>query len=102
VLPSLQEGLPIALVEAMALARPCIASGVNAIPEAITDESNGLLVTPGDPVALREAIERLLSDSEARACLGEAARVTAYEKFDESRIAGRMLELYEEAWQTSK
>ena len=101
VLPSLQEGLPIALVEAMALGLPCIATNVNAIPEAIENNVNGVLVKPNDAGELRAAIMRLVEDPELRKALGAAAKRTAYEKFDERDMAARMMDLYEAAWKTA-
>jgi glycosyltransferase involved in cell wall biosynthesis len=62
VLPSLEEGLPLALVEAMALGIPVISTPVNAIPEAVEHGVHGLLVPPGDAAALAEAILHLAGD----------------------------------------
>jgi len=101
VLASLQEGLPIALVEAMALGLACIATRINAIPEAITDGENGILVPPNDPSRLPQAIEDLLSDSEKRKRLGAAAKRTAYERFDERITAERTLKLYDAVWKSN-
>lgn len=100
VLASLQEGLPIAIVEAMALGLPCIATNINAVPEAISNGDNGLLVSPNDPTALAEAIADLLKDSEKRKRLGAAARRTAFERFDERTTADRTLKLYDAVWKT--
>jgi glycosyltransferase involved in cell wall biosynthesis len=100
VLPSLQEGLPIALVEAMALGLPCIASEVNAIPEAIENEISGVLVPPGDAAALCDAIIHLVDDKELRTRLSAKAKDTAFTKFNEHHVAERMMELYEAAWKS--
>jgi glycosyltransferase involved in cell wall biosynthesis len=100
VLPSLQEGLPIALAEAMALGLPCIATNVNAIPEAIENNVNGVLVEPNDAEALRAAITRLVENQELRKAVGAAAKRTAYEKFDERDMAARMMELYGAAFKS--
>jgi glycosyltransferase involved in cell wall biosynthesis len=102
VLPSLQEGLPIALVEAMALGLPCIASNVNAVPEAIEHDVNGLLVPPNNAAALKAAIVDLLDDPARRQSFGAAAKTKAYERFNERNIAGRQMELYESAWKSGK
>lgn len=77
VLPSLTEGLPLALIESVACKKPVIATKVGGIPEVITDEENGILVPPKDEVALAEAMIKLLSDQHrlrrmANACPGKA------------------------------
>ena len=100
VLASLQEGLPIALVEAMALGLPCIATDINAIPEAIVDGVSGVLVPPSDPTELANAISHLMDDPEARRRLGAAAKQAAYAKFNEREMASRMLELYDAVWKS--
>jgi glycosyltransferase involved in cell wall biosynthesis len=88
VLPSLSEGLPVALLEAMALGKACIASGVNAIPEAIRDHETGVLVQPGDPKGLAEAITGLQADTRLRERLASAGQAYVLSNFDE-RIAAR-------------
>ncbi len=79
VLPSFTEGTPNGIVEAMAHGLPVIASAVGGIPDVVTAET-GLLVPPGDSAALADAMMRLASDPELRACMGRAAR-NRYEKF---------------------
>ena len=74
VLPSRQEGLPVALLEAMAHGCPVVATSVGGIPQLVEDGRTGLLVPPGDPAALRTAIEALLDDPELGRQLGQAAR----------------------------
>jgi glycosyltransferase involved in cell wall biosynthesis len=101
VLASLQEGLPIALVEAMALGLPCIATDVNAMPEAIENGINGILVPSEDPTQLAEAIADLLHQPKKRQLLGAAAKRVAFEKFDEHITAERTLKLYDAVWKTS-
>ncbi len=81
VLPSLVEGLPLALGEAMALGKPVIASRINAVPEAVNEGENGLLVEPLDSAALAAAIGRLATSPELRRNLGEAARRTIATRF---------------------
>ena len=100
VLASLQEGLPIALIEAMALGLPCIATNVNAMPEAIEDGKTGILVQPNDPIQLREAIIALLNDPQQRKILRADAKKIAFEKFNAKNTAERTLKLYNEVWQT--
>lgn len=76
-LSSLHEGLPIALLEAMAAGIPCVATRVGGVPEAMTHGAEGLLVPPSDSDALAAAIAGLLDDSQRRAALGAAAARTA-------------------------
>jgi glycosyltransferase involved in cell wall biosynthesis len=83
VLPSLAEGLPGALIEAMAAGLPCIASDIPGNRELVLDGQTGLTFRGGDAVALAEAILRLLSDGDlARSC-GEAAWRWALEGYDQ-------------------
>ena len=81
VLASFAEGLPVVLMEAMAMEIPCVAPWVNGIPEIITHESDGLTVPPGDAEALAGAIGRLMDDAEFRQALGQKARIKVLEKF---------------------
>jgi glycosyltransferase involved in cell wall biosynthesis len=70
VLPSLFEGLPISLLEAMAYGIPCVSTNVNGIPEAIDDGHEGILVEAGNPHELADAIIRITSDGEAAKRMG--------------------------------
>jgi len=74
VLPSYNEGLPMALLEAMSWELPVITTPVGGIPEVITHQENGLLVSPGDIEQLTEALQSLLTDASFRLALGIAAR----------------------------
>jgi glycosyltransferase involved in cell wall biosynthesis len=93
-LPSLWEGLPNALLEAMALGLPVVASDADGIPEAVTSGRDGLLVSPGRPAALARALRELAGSPETRAALGAAAKATIAERF----TVRRMLEEYERAY----
>lgn len=77
VLPSYEEGLPMAMLESMGSGLPVIVTPVGAIGEVIDDGENGLLVPPGDAPALAEALTRLAGDAELRSRLGAAALRTA-------------------------
>lgn len=82
VLSSFAEGLPVVLMEAMAMEIPCVATWVAGVPELIRDEVDGLLVPAGDADALAAAITRLESDPALRRRLGQQARQRASEKVD--------------------
>ncbi|MBF0460824.1 MAG: glycosyltransferase family 4 protein [Magnetococcales bacterium] len=94
VLPSRQEGLPIAILEAMSMGRAIVATPVGAIPDAIEAMQTGLLVPPGDAAALAEALRTLLEDVALRHRLGEAARLRYQQMFHIDRVAERVLALY--------
>lgn len=94
-LPSKSEGMPNALLEAMAAGRPIVATAVGGIPEAIVSEENGLLVRPGDPRQLAAAIARLLDDSQLGQRLGRAAQRTVDERFTARETVARYGELYQ-------
>lgn len=76
VLPSLNEGLPMSVLEAMSWGLPVIASPVGGIPEIVKDGSNGLLVPPTDISAIAEAIRRLVEDEPLRLQMGKNARTS--------------------------
>lgn len=94
-LPSRIEGFSQALLEAMALGKPVIASAAGGNLDLVRHESDGLLVAPLDPAAWAWAIERLLGDGSLAARLGEAARRTARVTFSLDRTVERTLALYQ-------
>jgi len=94
VLPSYSEGLPGALLEAMALGKACIASRVNAVPEAVRDRETGILVPPGDSRALADAIRDLARDDTLRERIAGAGRSFVLSHFDERKAAETTLEYY--------
>jgi glycosyltransferase involved in cell wall biosynthesis len=75
VLPSYNEGLPMALLEAMSWGLPVITTPVGGIPEVVTHKQNGLLVNPGDTQQLSEAMQSLIEDENLRLSLGSTARL---------------------------
>jgi glycosyltransferase involved in cell wall biosynthesis len=95
VLPSFTEGLPVALLEAMALGIPCIASNVNAIPEAVTDNETGILIPPGDSSALVAAIGRLRANDVERETIAKAGRSSVLARFDERQTAQITIDVYD-------
>lgn len=94
VLPSHAEGLPVALLEAMAAGCPVVATKVGGIPDLVTDGVDGLLVPPRDPVALAAAIRRVLTDPALALRLGGNARATVAAHFSPERALERLEELY--------
>jgi glycosyltransferase involved in cell wall biosynthesis len=92
--PSLSEGLPLALLEAMFAGRPIVASRVGEIGMALEGGSAGLLVEPGSPFALAAALERLLSDPAFARALGARARTRAYAEFDVRQMVSRYASMY--------
>ena len=95
-LPSWTEGLPLTLLDAMAHARPVVATPVGGTAEVVEDGETGLLVPPRDPAALAAALRRLLADRELARRLGEAGRRRVAERFTLAAMTRRILELYDE------
>jgi glycosyltransferase involved in cell wall biosynthesis len=91
VLPSRAEGLGVAALEAMAAGRAVVASAVGGLADAVADERSGLLVAPGDAVALGAALERLLREPELRARLAAGGPARVAEGF----LAEQMVAAYE-------
>jgi L-malate glycosyltransferase len=94
-LASDNEGLPVAVMEALALGLPVVATAVGGVPEAVTDGVEGLLVPPKQPEALAGAIAALARDPARRVEMGAAARA-ASARFDIRVAAARMEDLYRE------
>ena len=96
VLPSFMEGLPIVLMEAMALGVPVVASRVAGIPELVEDGVTGLLFTPSDWDALAGSIERLLDDKTLCDSIGQRAAEKVEAEFDARKSAQRLAALFEQ------
>jgi glycosyltransferase involved in cell wall biosynthesis len=94
VLASRAEGMPNAVLEYMAAARPIVATAVGAVPELIANEVHGLLVPPDDAGALAAAIGRLLADRALAHRLAEAARQRAVERYGRPAMVRRFEEFY--------
>jgi glycosyltransferase involved in cell wall biosynthesis len=80
-MPSIEEGFGVAALEASAMELPVVASDAHGIPDVVRHERTGLLVAPGDPSALADAIERLASDARLRGELGRAGRSFVAERY---------------------
>ncbi len=95
VLPSLNEGMGRALVEAMAAGRPVVASNVGGIPAIVEDRRTGLLVPPGDVVALAAAIDELLRRPDIAQALGTAASESIGARFGAQAMVQAVEAVYE-------
>ncbi len=94
-LASRWEGLPVALMEALALGLPVVATNVGGVGEAMHDGIDALLVPPGDPAALADALQRVCTDQHVRERLAVASAARASE-FDVSRAVQRLEQVYAE------
>lgn len=96
VLPSLAEGVPVVLMEAMASRIPVVTTRITGVPELVEDGVAGRLVPPGDTNALAGVIAALLADPGLRARMGAAGRDKVEQEFDVSREATRLLSMFRE------
>lgn len=96
-LPSLQEGLGLAAVEAMSFARPVVVTAVDGLREVVTHEHDGLLVPPQDPKALCEGLHRLLTDPAAAQRMAAEARRTVEARFSQEIMVDKTLAAYDSA-----
>jgi glycosyltransferase involved in cell wall biosynthesis len=97
VLASFAEGVPIALMEAMAMEIPCVSTFVGGIPELIRNDIDGILVVPSDCRGLAAELERLIGDPDLRRRLGTAGRRRVIDKYNLDRNAehlGRIFALH--------
>lgn len=94
VLPSLNEGMPLALLEAMCVSLPIVASRVGGIPEVIEHEKTGILVEPGDEQMLADACDRLRSDQKLSQRLGAASLVKVKMELSSKAMAREVGSLY--------
>ncbi|GEM_PF-179437 len=93
--PSLVEGSPLSVIEAMAAGLPIVATSVGGIPELIRDGKDGLLVPPNDPEKLCDALRTLLTDRSLAERLGSSARSRFQENFDMERVITKTEAFYE-------
>ena len=93
-LPSYDEGLPMSMLEAMALALPVVVTRVGAIPEAVRDGVEGNLFEPGDVAALAHHLQSLRDDPALARAIGRAGRARVEQDFSLDRSVARLFELY--------
>lgn len=96
--PSLNEGMGRALIEAMAVGLPAVATRVGGIPDVVADGETGLLVPARDEAALADALLKLLRDPARRQAYGQAARRSMDERFDVSAMVRAIDRLYDVVW----
>ncbi len=99
-LPSLREGLPTVLIEAAAAGRPIVASDVPGCREVVQHGENGLLVPPGDPAALADALTLLADNPALRQKMGAAGRVKAVNRFANEKIIAATFKVYSDLLKT--
>jgi glycosyltransferase involved in cell wall biosynthesis len=99
-LPSLQQGLGVMMLEAMALGRPVIASGVGGVLSVIEDNVTGLIVPPSDSRSLAERIIELLQKREQARAIAAAGQQMIRERFNETRMLDEMTRIYHEVCET--
>jgi colanic acid/amylovoran biosynthesis glycosyltransferase len=92
------DGIPVALMETMAMQIPTVSTNISGVPELIDHERNGLLTSPGDAVALADALQRLRDYPELRQQLGRAGRETVVNDFNIYRSAEQMCMLFEQVF----
>ncbi len=97
VLPSLAEGIPVVLMEAMSSGVPCVSTPVNGIPELIVHDSTGLLATPGDVDSLTRQLTRLIEQPQLRQSLAHAAHGKVLADFDLIRNVARLSQCFTQA-----
>lgn len=93
-LASLNEGSPVALIEALAAARPVVSTAVGGVPDVVVHGETGLTVPPREPAALSAAVLRLLGDRPLASRLGEAGRRHVYPRYASTRLVEEMRALY--------
>jgi glycosyltransferase involved in cell wall biosynthesis len=95
-LPSYDEGLPMSMLEAMALGLPVVVTRVGSIPEAIVDGEQGLIFDPGDIDVLTAHLQSLINDPARAAAIGNAGRERLIASFSLERSAALLREVYRE------
>jgi glycosyltransferase involved in cell wall biosynthesis len=91
---SLNEGTPVALVEAMAAGRPVVATAVGGVPDVVVNGVTGFLVPTGDPSGLADALQRLIDDAALAGRMGDSGRRHVAQHFHAERLVSTMHDLY--------
>lgn len=89
-----RDGIPVSLMESMAMETPAVSTRVSGIPELIEDDVDGRLVDPGDVEAIANAVEGILSNADTREALGERARETVRDRFNIEREAAKLERIF--------
>jgi glycosyltransferase involved in cell wall biosynthesis len=93
-LSSLNEGTPVAIIEAMAAGKPTVATDVGGVADVVSEGQTGLLVQPRQPAALAQALVKLAADPTRRRIMGAAARIDAAERYSADRLVTDLEALY--------
>lgn len=97
ILPSYNEGLPIAILEAISFGIPVIATNVGSIAEAVLDGENGFLVAPGDIDGYVNALQKLITDYSLRVTMAKKSRELAKQDYDEKKYFVKLMEVFRNA-----
>ncbi|MFZ9038919.1 MAG: glycosyltransferase family 4 protein [Gammaproteobacteria bacterium] len=95
-LPSLAEGMPVSLMEALACAVPVVATAVGGIPEMISSGDNGYVVPVNDPPAMADAVMKILEDPRRASGMGKSARETALARFSLDHQVDRLIDIWQQ------
>ena len=96
VLPSLTEGMPTSVLEAMAMGKAIVTTAVGGIPDMVRRDTDALVVPPNDLASLTEALERVLTSPALRIELGRNARCRVQKKFTAEEMTDRVVSIYEQ------
>ena len=97
-----RDGLPNVLVEAASQRLACVSTDISGVPELLSPDETGLLVPTENPIALAQALERLIRDPVLRARLGDAAERRVRGNFDHMASIGQLKELFEREWRAAE
>ncbi len=99
VLASDYEGLPLAILEAMAAGLPIVATNVGGVPQVVDDGGNGYLVAPRDPGSLADAMARVAADRETSRRMGDIGKLRVSREYSIENVAARTVDLFDECLQ---